>query len=268
MRAVMSLWTGTDKFKLTRGLALLFSASVAYAHRAFGDSELVTDLRGIQIADRLRWQFTSFSTVLQDFCTDNERHVWMLGKIKAQSIQPVPHIHVDMDAVIFHKFGDRILKARVAVQSKDHQECYHDPLTLEYMEVCGITPGTCAFNMGITLWNDLALRDEYCAQVFAMVERNAGILRNGTALSLVAEQVLFADFMRYKRVEVTEIIPMPKLCCMGDFSDCQFSHLWSDSKENGDWLLKIEKRFAHEFPEKYANFQTGWPQIERLKLAA
>lgn len=264
----MSMWTGTSKFHLNRGLALLFSASVAYAHRAFGDSELVTDLRGIMIADRLRWKLTSFSTALEDFCPENQRHVWMLGKIMAQDIQTVPHIHIDMDACVFHKFGNRILDARVAVQSKDHQECYQEPITAEYIKLFGIAKGTCAFNMGIVLWNDLGLRDEYCRRVFEAVDRYAGTCPNGTALSLVAEQALFAEVMRERRVEVTEIIPMPKLCVIGDFQDCQFTHYWSNSKENEAKIARLEARFSHEFPADYANFVSGWRELSRMKLAA
>lgn len=266
MIGVQSLWTQPPNFKLTRSLALLFSASVAYAGRALGDIELVTDVKGLRIADRLRWEFTTFVQTLEKFAPREHWHMWSLGKIKALSIQRRPCVHIDLDLCLLEPFPERVLAARVAAQSKDCPGYYWQNSIADYMRDCGVPQDTCTFNTAITLWNDLDLKDEYCSRVFKTVEKVGRKLKNGTILSLVAEQGIYGALMRERRVKVEECIPLPEHVNESDF-DFHFCHFWGKSKNDRDWSLIIEQRFKRDFPEKHADFERGFEFLLRDGIA-
>lgn len=269
MIAVQSLWTGVTGFKLTRASAMIFSASVAYVGRAMPNNELVTDIKGLKIADRLRWKFTTFTQALECFAPATHRHVWMLGKIKALQIQMHACAHIDLDLLPYSQIPERVLSARVAAQSKDSNAYYWQEDVAEYMEDCGVPQDTCAFNTAITVWNDISLKDEYCRAVNHVVNATAPNHRNGTVLSIVAEQGVFGKLMRDRRVCVEECIPLPDHASVkaGDFEDFKFSHHWGRSKANPDWNAVLEERFKRDFPKEHSNFERGFECLLRDKLA-
>lgn len=255
---VFSLWTGTTDFYFTRGSAMMFSAAVAYAGAFFADMELVTDIRGLEIADRLGWRFRSFSTALEDFCPPEVRHVWMLGKVRAQQIQSRPHVHIDLDLILLKALPNRMLLAAVIGQSKDHPKSYHDPFVREIIAYTGIVPHAAPINTGLIGWNDMAFCRDYCERSMGLSIHAGKKFSHGGCVSIICEQLLLADMARERRVHVEVAIPLAKHCGPRDMKDVQFLHLWGTSKRNPAWLDKVERRFAEDHPVEYLRFLDGW----------
>lgn len=262
----MSLWTAAQGFRLPWSQVMLFSGCVAYLNRAFSDTELVTDNHGLHIADALGWQFTSYTTALENFIEPAFSHIWMLGKIEAQRIQKREHAHIDLDLALLAPFPDRILKARVAVQSKDVPEYYSQGPQRAYMKVCGIAEYTPSFNTAILLWNDLALRDLYCAEVLRLVREHGAKEKDGSLVSIILEQAFFGHIMREQRVRVEECVPIPTYLQTEDFVDTKFVHFWGAAKRNAEWLAKFAKHFQADFPEAYQRAERGYAKLKALSV--
>lgn len=272
MTGLQSLWTQATGFKLDRATTMLFSASVAFLHKFFLDTELVTDQRGIEIADRLRWPFTSYSLGLENFCPQQAKHVWMLGKLEASKVQTRPHVHIDLDLVLYKPLPSRVLTSRVAVQGKDTQQPYRTGYISQIMQSCGLPESAVPFNTAILLWNDLQLRDGYVryARSLALAAASAwpsDVPANGTGVTIVAEQAGLSEFLRLNRVKAEECAPMPENIEEDDFEDIAFVHLWSVSKQRSKWLNSIERKFRTEAPEAYENFRNGYNKLLERGIA-
>lgn len=267
-QAVLSLWTGTTGFYLDRAAAMLFSASVAYAGAAFKHTEFVTDIRGLEISDRLGWDFTSHVAALEGFRPKGAEHVWMLGKIKAQEIQTEPFAHVDLDMLMFQPLPSRLTSAPVIVQSKDHPASYHDPFVSGISKHCGIPHDVAPFNTGLVGWNDLGFMREYCAESLRL-SIHAGQKYNkpewGGCISIICEQLLLAHLAREKKLRVETAVPMPHHIQPQDMSDVKFAHFWGNSKRDPKWLAAVEKKFAVDHPVEYKKFLHGWAAMQGVK---
>lgn len=256
---VFSLWTDTLNFRITRGQAMLFSASIAYGKQAFPDTELVTDIKGLEIADRLGWDCTSYSLALEKFCPKGAEHVWMLGKIQAQAVQTQPHVHVDLDLLLFKPLPKRLSRASVIAQSKDHPKSYHDQFVRKVIDHCELTPHVVPVNTGLVGWNDLAFCQEYCEEAMRLSAHAGRQFKHGGVVSIVCEQLLLAHMARERRVKIETAIPLPTHVAPPDMQDVQFAHFWGDSKKDGSpFLQRVEERFQRDHPEAYKRFCTGW----------
>lgn len=262
MIGLFSLWTETPVFRLDYPLALLYSAAIAYGGRSYGDTELVTDGGGLELADRLGWNLTSYSLALQDFCGCEMHHIWMLGKLHAQRIQCKPFVHTDLDLLLYAPLPARMTTARVCAQSKDDTASYLDPFVRSVMDLAGLPCGTVPYNAALIGWTDLALRDCYISQAWDAAVRIAPLVEHGGIASIVCEQAMLGHVMRQERVHIETAIPMPVHVHDEDFEDVKFTHFWGRSKHDPDWWHKIETRFSHDFPEAYAAFVRGMRILE------
>lgn len=264
MIAVQSLWTGTTKFVLTRKLAMLFSASAAYLNDWYPHTELVTDMCGLEIAERLGWNYTSFSTALDTFCPKELRHVWCLGKIFASSIQSKSHVHVDLDLFLMGRFKARIEGARVAAHSKDPPGFYRMPRQREMLAMAGIPDYVTPHNTGILLWNDLELRDAYVKAATDALHKVGKSVECGTSVTVCIEQAAFSNLMRERGVKVEEIclLPIPGMIQPEDMPT-PFVHFWGRSKRNDGWMQRAEELFAENYPAQYAAFKRGFAILEK-----
>jgi hypothetical protein len=260
MKAVMSLWTGTPDFRLNRRNAILFSAAAAYVNRAWENTELVTDRRGLRIAERLGWQFCSVVTALDGFCPTHALHVFALGKIEAQRIQRVPHAHIDFDVLCYNLPPRRWREAQVGYQSIDEPDGYVRPeraaLLRDYF-LDGVTP----VNTGLVCWNNLALLGEYAERAFAVAIQAAKKCGDGLSISLVAEQAVLGALLRERGVRGEALIPMASMATPDDFKDCPFTHLWAHTKQQPKWADKVAYRFNDEFPDRYAAAVDGFAAL-------
>lgn len=258
---VFSLWTGTKDFKLTRSSLMLYSAAIAHGVCVMPDTELVTDIWGLEIADRLGWNLRSFSTALQGFCPDYARHVWYLGKIKAQQVQSRPFVHIDLDLLLLGPLPPRLSGAAVMAQSKDHPNSYHDDFNLKIARHIGLCPNSIPYNTGLIGYNDMDFCREYCERSMRLSLLAAKKFDHGGCISILCEQQLVGEIARERRIQIQTAIPMPTHSDKHDLTGFPFVHLWGLSKENPEWLAKVEKRFADDFPAEYRAFTRGLERI-------
>lgn len=266
MIAVMSLWTEPTRVDLTRAGLLICTAAAHAARRHFAHTELVSDLLGIQVADALGWKFTSYAMALENVIPQELRHIWALGKIEAQRIQTKPHVHLDLDLVLYAPLPPRVLNARVAVQSKDRPSYYTSSSTQAVMDLCRVPRFIVPFNTAVSLWNDLGFRNEYCAEVMHRARLYGALHKNGTVLSTVLEQALLAEMAREAGVPVEECIGIPLFGKVSDTTDIRFTHYWAHSKKNPKWINACEQRFADDYPEEFIRFNRGIQMLKERNL--
>lgn len=265
MKAVHSLWTGTTGFTLPRALAMLFSMSSAYLNDWFPDTELVTDMRGLEIAQRLGWQYKSCVLALEKFCPKGLEHVWCLGKYRAHEIQTEPHFHSDLDLVLMSRFKARIEGARVAAQSIDPPGFYQGKTQQAMLHMAGIPDYTVAHNTGILLFNDLDLCQKYISLARKALYTVGRKVSNGTQVCVCIEQAAFSYCMKMlgARVEEICILPIPGMMELPGDMSTPFAHFWGRSKKDAAWLTKAEAIFSRSFPEAYSRFNRGWPVLQK-----
>jgi hypothetical protein len=259
MKAIHSLWTATPEFRFTKTDAIIHSAAAAFTNRAFQNTELVTDCKGLRIAERLGWGFGSYNLGLQEFCPPHARHVWALGKVAAQSWQTEPFIHIDNDVLVFDPPPRRIYEAALAVQSADEPEGYWQPEVAQVIEDCGLPRGICAYNTGIIAWRDLTACRAYCERAVEIAMKAALKCGDGTVCSLVAEQYGLGAFLRESgAIRPATAIPLASLAAPGDFQDWRFMHAWGSTKREPEWAQRIATRFQNEFPAAYKRAMHGY----------
>lgn len=266
MKAIHSLWTATRDFRLTRARAITFAAAAAYTNRAFEDTELITDCKGLRIAEALGLDFRAYSVKLQEFCPPYAKHVWALGKVAAQSWQTEPFMHVDNDVLLFHKPPKRILEAKVAVQSIDEPDGYWAPEQAQMIDACSLPAGVVAYNTGVIVWCDLELCRAYCAAAVETAMVAAKESGDGFVCSIIAEQYLLGVRLHEARVRPACMIPMASLATPEDFADCGFLHAWAATKDNAAWGAKIENRFKRDHPEAWRRADRGWQTLQAKKI--
>lgn len=258
----MSLWTVTPEFHLNRQTAILHSAAAAYVNRAWENTELVTDIQGLRIAERLGWGFCSNVLALDKFCPAHAFHVFALGKLHAQAIQQEPHAHIDFDVLCYHLPPRRWREARCGYQSIDEPDGYRKAALAGVLSYCNIGRGA-PVNTGLVCWNDLDLRDEYVFRANRAAYMAARFCGDGLTVSLAAEQAVLGALLREKGVRGEALIPMASLADPADFADCAFTHLWSASKKDPRWAARVEERFRQEFPAKYEAATAGFALLEK-----
>lgn len=259
MVGVMSLWTGTGKFQLTRSAMIIHTLAVCMANKAFKTTEFVTDTAGLEIADRLGWRYTNFVNALDRLCDAGMRHIWALGKLKAMSIQEAPFCHLDNDVILHKPLPEAFNTAELFAQSKDYPCHYQSKDMGEAMQMAGIPGHTVAFNAGIIGGNNVPLINGYATEAMSIAERFSGCEINGTTTSMVVEQSFFGAYARRNRVHVEELIPI--LASPSDLEDAGYTHLVGSSKTNPQYVDRCEQRLIRDFGEAYSSFQKGWKLI-------
>jgi hypothetical protein len=97
--------------------------SVGWAHRHYGNVELVTDNAGARwLVDTLKLPFTSVRTELESF--DLPGWMWAAGKIVAYSLQEEPFFHIDNDAYLAGRLPDKYEKADLVCQLVERGTSY------------------------------------------------------------------------------------------------------------------------------------------------
>lgn len=261
MTGVHSLWTRPDREQICREALLLQTLSLCYMRLHFVWTELVTDVRGLLIADRLRWRYDSFRTDLERI-EPRLSHVWSAGKFVAQLIQKKPYAHLDNDFLLFDPLPVDFRRSRIFIQGKDEPSFYLNGWMDTLMKRAGIDVHACAYNAGIIGGCDVPLLHDYCRFGLDTMRRIADD-SNGTAISIIGEQAAFGQFLRDRRVRPAELIPIPLSESPDDYAKCKFTHVWAWTKRDRRWAEKVEHRLAVEFPEEYADFVRGFPKLDQ-----
>lgn len=259
MNGVMSLSTRPASFHPTRELLLLHAAALAYCKKAFPFVELVTDEPGIILADRMRWDYDTFTLHLEH-ADPALANIWSHGKLIAQLNQNAPFAHVDNDILLFQPLPEEITTAQVFAQSKDEPRLYLEEFAQEAMLIAGIDVGTCCFNTGLIGGTHVAALHAYAQKALDAMK----LVVNGHdphLMAIVIEQAMFGQFFRQQRMRVAEVIPFPLSAVPDDFAGREFTHLWGSSKRHRPTLEKVERRFRDDHPDAYERFLLNFEHL-------
>lgn len=264
MKCVHSLWTGTPMFRLRYSALLLHTLSACLAERHFSRTELVTDDRGLNIAETLGWRYTTLVNILNDIGAGGLDHIWALGKFYAILAQSGDFLHCDSDTV-FDKHPTSLRNARLAAQGVDFPSWYRGAKMREALETTGLPHGAVPYNCGVVGGTDLHLLRLYAegalgmAQLFAHNDRCI----NGTITSMVIEQYWLGAFARQKEVRVETILPMKPT--RADLKRAGYQHFHGGSKHECRNVAKIERRLQSEFPYAWERFTDGCARLGVVK---
>jgi hypothetical protein len=97
-----------------------WALSCLLAKSAFGEINLVTDLKGKQILiDQLQLPYSSVSTSLEGALDNYHPALFSLAKIHTYSIQTEPFLHLDGDVFLWQKPDEEFLNSRLIAQNID-----------------------------------------------------------------------------------------------------------------------------------------------------
>lgn len=262
----MSLWTGTPMFRLRRDHAIVHTLACALAHEAFAVTELVTDRRGLEIADRLGWRYTTYVPCLDEINDPALEHIWARGKLTALTVQSSPFCHIDNDVLLHAGLPKRMTQAPLLAQSKDDLEYYTGDLMKKAIATSGYPFGACPYNVGLVGGTNIPLIQKYAEGALADASKfaNGEHEINGTTVSMVLEQYGLGVFARRERVRVEEHIPIPKQCVSSDHKASRYSHLVGPSKADQREVSRVENRLREQFPAAYNDFVRGWRILTRI----
>lgn len=256
MTGLMSLCTRTARFEIRRETLLIQTLAVQLLRRHFPYTELVTDEKGLWIADRLRWPFDSITTHGEQI-PEVIIHGWSAIKFYAYLAQEQPFVHVDGDFLLFDPLPMAARVARVLVQSRDEPAFYLKTSIRDKLEAAGVDYHVGAYNTGIFGGQDLALIHDYARFGIELYHRMKHV-KEGTVLSVAGEQGGLGVFLRKRRVSPYQLIPLPLSAAEVDFEACRFTHCWAWTKGEKQWADAAEVRLLEEFPRAYQDFTEGF----------
>lgn len=245
-------------FRVDRRLLLIHTLASCFAANAFKVTELVTDSRGLEIADRLGWKYTNYQNAFDDLAPEGMTHIWALGKLTALTLQHEPFCHLDNDVLLYSPLPTRMKTARLIAQSKDIPSFYKGPDMEAALVRSGFPKHGAAYNVGLIGGADVELVRRYANSALTAAKRFEGCEINGTTTSMVLEQYYLGVFAREHRVPIEEMIPIPTHCTDDDYQTAQYVHLAGDCKYKTEWLDRCEKLLREKFPDAYRRFEEGW----------
>lgn len=266
MIGIQSLWTGTPKFQLTRGLALIHTLSAALAEAAFPATELVTDRRGFQIAERLGWRYTTYVKALDGLCPPHMAHIWALGKLRAISLQCRPFCHLDNDVLLLNRLPPRITLAPLFAQNEDRLSYYSGALmnraiSESYPKRKIFKP----YNTGVIGGTNHAALAEYGRRSIAAATRLSPAI-DGTTASMAVEQYWLGEFAHEKCLKIEPLLDVNNL--EQGAAQYGYVHLVGQSKDDPHYQSRCEIRLWRDFPEAYKRFNLGWQRLGKLNSIA
>ena len=259
MNALHSLWTGTTRFAPERGPLVIHTLSLALLHRHFAHVELVTDDRGLYLAESLGWRYTAYVNVLDALTAAGVTHVWALGKLAAALEQDEPYVQVDGDVLMAKPLRQECRQARLVAQSIDYPDYYRGADMDAARRHAGLPDGRVAYNCGVVGGTDIKLLHAYAAEGLSLARRFRDNPLNGTTTSMAAEQYHLGDFARRNHCRVETILPLGHT--NADKRAAGYDHLTGDAKRSAGRVAAAERVLARHFPHEYARLLSG---LERL----
>jgi len=254
MNGIHSLWTETPAFRLDRGRAIIHTLSFCLMAQIFQHTELVTDRCGLEIADRLGWQYSHYVLALDNLVPARSRHIWALGKLRAISLQTQPFCHLDNDVLLFKPLPTRITRAKLFAQNKDNPAYYYgDRMRRAIRESYLIGKISCPYNTGIFGGCAWEAANEYAIRSIAAAARISSEI-DGTTASMVVEQRWLGAFAREKMLRIEEHSD-------AEAAEVGYAHLIGQSKDQPIWQQRCEDRLRRDFPRQYSTFQKGWSKL-------
>lgn len=231
--------------------------SVNMSRKWFKEIELITDsISAKMFVDELKLPFDSVKTIFDDFKVDKE--FWALGKIKAYQVQDKPFIHVDNDCILFNPLYESVLKSQIITQNPEDGAWFtsaYGGLVEWFDKYAEFKPKSWnksdyAPCMGVYGTNNMEFNQEYCKQVFEMIEKNPKFwskITNKGSYCIVFEQHMLANVSEDLK------IPISYLSNPFDYAVLEkigYTHIWGGKKEK-IWFDKISNLCKVYFPKQY-----------------
>jgi hypothetical protein len=192
-------------------------ACVALLRKHFKEVVLYTD----EIGERLFANF-EFTEVVRLFDATYPRALWGIAKLKTQSVQQKPFVHVDGDFFLFN-FTEEAANSDVVVQCKEYkvQNYNKSYVKLRKHDLCAPFLSNVVYNVGIVGGNNLTLLQEY-AQI--------GITNGIKALKFIKDAYEVKDINFYfEQAELVRLSPVERTHFLGTpmrFYECpDFLHV-------------------------------------------
>ncbi len=261
MHALLSLWTSTTKFELSRGPMLACTLAIAHASKVFPTIEFCSDHGGIRIAKELGWysHLDFINPYLATLHGNVTPHIWALGKLHAIKTQSRPFCQFDLDVMIRKPLPSRLSKAAIFAQSIDMPSYYASEDIARAIAIARLATGGYAYNCGIIGGNDVASLHAYAGKAIDMALRFFGKPINGTAVSMVIEQYFLGEFCRQRGIRLETLLPPNPSDSEAEAAG--YTHLHGQSKHDPVIIEKMESRMINDFPAEYEAFERGWHKI-------
>ena len=251
MNAIYSYWDLNLDYRVTKEWYrndfkwLTLALSVYHSLEHYDKVEMVTTTPMKKLFEEFEIPFTKISTELDDLKFN--RKLWILGKIKAYSIQDDPFIHIDNDFILYEK---PTLNSSILVQEFEsfdilfHKTGYKDKLDksrenfINKPKLFDVTDKSLC--MGVYAVNDINFNKLYCSKVLNLVNDNKDyILKQTDAIrfGIILEQYMLSTLAEENNIGVEEI-------------NVDFLHLL-ENKYNGRYYDYIKDEVKIKLPNVY-----------------
>jgi hypothetical protein len=145
---------------------IILAVSVLLARKHYDRVEMVTDLKGARLFEKMQLPFTAMRTDLEGF--DVNPMAWAAGKMKVYAMQEEPFIHIDQDVFLFKALPQRVVQAPIFAQSHEPRSLYNVaiPKTPKRHLERLVTPDSAwdCYNAGILGGHDLEFIRDYATK--------------------------------------------------------------------------------------------------------
>lgn len=278
MKIVQTFWTGATTqpgLHLTGGWMapeyhwMAWALSVLQLKRFYDRVELITDDLGKHILiDLLQLPYANVRVELGAL-TIYPSVWWALAKIKAESLQNEPFLHVDGDVFIWKPFSPSLLSSNLVAQNEEVSFPFYDTAIAQlteqgcYLPACmAQSPPYRAYNAGVIGGQNHAFFKRYAEEAFTFATRNSSYATtvSGFDVNMLLEQGLFYSLTRAEGETVTCVLgetPVddPTYPGLANFMDVPYQtayiHTMGDYKRQEVVVWHLASRLRQDYPTYY-----------------
>jgi hypothetical protein len=192
---------------------LTLALSVYHSLKLYDRVEMITTTPMKKLFEELEIPFTKISTELDDLKVNKK--LWILGKIKAYSIQEEPFVHIDNDFILYEKpiFNSSILVQEFeSFNDINHMNGYGDKLYKSRANFSNkpklFDVTNKSFCMGIYAVNDINFNKLYCNTILNLIDDNKDYIlsqTDATRFGIILEQYMLSTLTEENNIDVEEI---------------------------------------------------------------
>jgi hypothetical protein len=283
MNAIWSFWSKPyfefyrESWFNEKAFILSFALSVELARTHFQKTILITDSTGIELLiDKYGLVFDKVTNEL-DCLQESSTYFWVLGKLKAYSLQTEPFIHLDNDVFLWQKPPDHFFSSEVFSQSLEkldiHDYCLF-PLDVYIDSLKGYIPEEFIwaakkslpfmFNMGVFGGNNLEFIVQYSRKAMKMITDPINFaawsrFSNTKSENLLIEQHFLYICVEYQKSILNLNFEMGYICEIDNdlyidkiAHELGYTHLVANTKQNSKIIQGLEKYMLNNYITIYA----------------